>query len=786
MIGPPGAVFQSPATLADRLDAVTPVDVRDEHAYAAGHIPGAVNVPFDEIRDPGSVAPGLLPDQASVAETLGAAGIDPDDSLVAYDGARGVNAARFLLTAAIRGHEGDLSLLDGDMAVWQRSFSTEASPATHEPVEYEPSPAVDPPTASRGAVQAAIDGETLLVDTRSPTEYEQAHVPGAVQLSWETLVGADRRLKPRSELEATLDDCGLSRDREILLYCNTARRLSHTFAVLTELGFDRVRFYEGRLTELIRATADSWDPASLAGAVREAAGGGFDGIAGEIGDDGFSRLHLVGLYTQKQDDHFMVRTKIPGGRITAEQARALGAVAETYARAPADHGGTTQNPVFGDGFLDITTRQGVQFHWVSPADVPDLWDRIEATGITTLQASGNTLRNVVSCPLAGLDDVGVDPRPIADDLADAFEGESRYANLPRKLKVSVVGCPDNCGRAEIQDLGFTPARKDGRQGFHVKVGGGLSDGPRAATDLGIFLTPEQVTPLATATADLFVEHGSYLETAVNRLRYLVAEWGTARFRDRLEARAQFAFESAGTDLTDCYRGDHVGVHDHGDGEHAVGLAVPTGRMGGAAFKRLGTLAEEYGAGELRLTPNQNVVMPHVPAGKLDALLDEPLLEQYTPEPGPFTRGIVTCTGREFCDYGLIETKTRGIRMARELDAWAAREWADPPDVVRVHMSGCSAACAQPQIADIGLRGETVRDRQGTRPAVDVGVGGDLAVPRFIEWAAHAVPAERLPDVVRRLTRAADGEIGQWLESTPSARVQELVMGQGAATPAGGD
>jgi ferredoxin-nitrite reductase len=781
-----GEIFRSPAELADALSSVTVVDTREPRAYRAGHVPGAVNVPYESFRDPSTVSPGRLPDPEDFADLLGEAGIAPDEPIVAYDGDRGVYAARFVLTAAVCGHRGELSLLDGDLTVWERSHEVETDEPARSPVAYDPSPPADPPIVDRDAVEAATEDDTVLVDTRSPAEYDQSHIPGAVQLGWESLVGEDRRLRPTAEIEAELDERGITRDTEVLLYCNTARRLSHTFAVLRELGYEDVRFYEGSLTEWIRAESADWDPVALYDAVRAAAPGGFEGLKRHLGDDVFGRLHLVGLYTQKQDDHFMLRTKVPAGQLTAEQARELGEIAQEFATAPPEHGGSEQNPVFGDGFLDVTTRQGIQLHWISPEDVPEIWDRYESVGLTTLQASGNTLRNVVSCPAAGLADEGCDPRPVAEDVADTFEGNTTYANLPRKLKVSVAGCHENCGRAEIQDLGFTPATKDGRQGFHVKVGGGLSDGPMAAKDLGIFVEPEQVTPLTLATADLFIDHGSYLDTAVNRLKFIVAEWGVDRFREELASYAPFEFEAAGEDHTTRFRGDHVGVHQQDDGRYYVGLNVPTGRLGGEDFRRLAELAETYGDGDIRLTPNQNVLLPHVDGEDVDDLLAEDLLDRYSPDPGPFSRGIVTCTGREFCSYGLVETKSRGHRWATALDEWAAAELDDPPEVVRIHMSGCSASCAQPQIADVALRGETYRDEQGTQPAVDVGLGGDLGRGEFADWLAGDVPIAELPAAVRRLVEAADTDFGDWLAETADDDLYRLVTDDSRSVTVEGD
>ena len=782
----PEITFVEPEWVEAHADTVEVVDVREPRYYESlGHVPGAVNVPFAELRDRGGTATGMLPDTDVVEHRLGEAGITPEDDILAYDGNRGVEAARFLVTVGVYGHAGDLYLLDGDAEVWQRGHDTTTVPPEVTPTEYD-AELHEAPIANRSDVERAIeDPERVLVDTRTRAEYEQAHVPGAVQVSWEEFVDEETRtLRSEPELRERLDEREIDPGRDVILYCNTARRLSHTYAVLSELGYDRVRIYEGSLTDWVRAKSPEWNPRELYEEVRSVADGGFDALAAELGEDVFSRLHLVGLYTTRQDGYFMLRTKAPGGQLTAEQARTLGEIAAEFATAPEEHGGDTQNPVFGDGFLDVTTRQGIQMHWIEPEDVPEIWDRYEEVGLTTVQASGNTLRNVVVCPAAGLGDDHLEVTALAAEIADAFTEDPRYANLPRKFKVSLSGCEENCGRAEIQDFGFVPATKDGQEGFALKVGGGLSDGPRAATDLGIFVPPERVVDLALAGADLFIDHGSYLDTAVNRLRYLVNEWGTDRFREELESYVAFEFEPYDELLTETYRGDHVGIHEQSDGRHYVGLNVPTGRLRGEDLVELATLAEQYGAGELRTTANQNLVLPGVTDEDLDALDEEPILERYSPDPGPFSRGIVTCTGREFCKYGVIETKTRGYTWARELDEWVdsapAIDDESLPDAVRVHLSGCSASCAQPQIADVGLRGEAYRDESRTAQAVDVGLGGDLSQGEFLDWVVGRLPAADVPDAIRRvlggfLEERAPGEsFPEWTRRTGIERLEQLV------------
>ncbi|PCR92283.1 sulfurtransferase [Natrinema ejinorense] len=248
------SVVVSPDWLASRLDdpTVRIVDVRDAWEFdGIGHLPGAVNVPFDSYRDESDVDRGTLPGAEAFAELLGDAGISPDDTIVVYDDTHGVFAARFVLTALEYGHE-DVRLLDGDYSAWNREYETTSETPEVEPTDYEPDPLApeESPLVSYDAVADALERDAALVDTRERDEFEEARLPGAVRFDWREVVDDEtRRLKPKAELEALLADHGITRDREIVLYCNTARRISHTYVVLKALGYENVRFYEGSLTE---------------------------------------------------------------------------------------------------------------------------------------------------------------------------------------------------------------------------------------------------------------------------------------------------------------------------------------------------------------------------------------------------------------------------------------------------------------------------------------------------------------------------------------------------------
>jgi ferredoxin-nitrite reductase len=467
-----------------------------------------------------------------------------------------------------------------------------------------------------------------------------------------------------------------------------------------------------------------------------------DEVPGEV-----ERLKWVGIYPQKQGgDAYMMRVKIPGGVLTPAQTEVIGRIASEFAHGP------IPNPHFGNNFLDLTTRQDVQMHWLRMGDIPEIWRRLEEVGITTVQACGDSARNVLCCPVSGLDhDEVIDAFPVAQAISSYFTGNREYANLPRKFKLSVTGCLEDCAQAEINDVGLLPARlQDGTLGFNLRVGGGLSDGPRMASDIDVFVRPEEAVEITRGIAQVFGELGNRENRWTARMRYLVQELGPEGFREELARRVSVDLTPAGEDLTRRYRGDHVGVHpqkgrdDSGTDLHYVGLNVPVGRMGGEQFEEAGRLAREYGDG-VRLATDQNLVITGVPGERLDDLLAEPLLERFSPNPGAFERGVVACTGSEFCRFGIVETKVRAVEWAREMDE---RVGDVGQEAVRMHFSGCSASCAQPQIGDIGFRGETAKTKEAIVEGVDIGLGGSLGRDAaFIDWVEGSRPTEEVPDAL---------------------------------------
>ncbi|UTF54574.1 nitrite/sulfite reductase [Natronosalvus rutilus] len=521
----------------------------------------------------------------------------------------------------------------------------------------------------------------------------------------------------------------------------------------------------------------------------------FDEIEERAGGGEWERLKWAGMYSHGvQDGYFMMRTKVPGGYLTPDQAEVIGEVVEEYATAPEEYGGENQNECWGDAYLDITTRQDVQKHWVEIEDVPDVWERYDEVGLTTIQGCGDGARNVLGCPAAGLDDHECfDAQPVVDAVSDYFTGNREYANLPRKFKMTITGCKHDCAQSQINDLGLVPARKEleGQEyyGFHVRVGGGLSDGPRMASNLDVFVPPEAAVEFCRAVAQTFKELGDRNNRGVCRMRYLVEQLGPETFEAAIRDRCTVDLPTRGVDLTEGYAGDHVGVHDQKqEGLTYVGFNVIAGRMGGDEFAKAARAARTYGTDDasIRLATDQNFLITHVPAENVEDLLAEPFAQDYQPDPGPFSRGAVGCTGSEFCNYGIIETKKRVRRWARELDERI--DTLDDLEVVRMHMSGCSASCAQPQIADIGFRGETVQvDTDGDDDAdaivegMDFGLGGSIGSDNeFLDWVENAVPADAVIPALERLFEAyaedrTDGErFYEWCRRVDNGHLRSIM------------
>ena len=541
--------------------------------------------------------------------------------------------------------------------------------------------------------------------------------------------------------------------------------------------------------------------------IEEFAERGWESIPEEERDEWFSRFKFWGVFHQRsgQESYFMLRLTNCGGVLEPDQLRAIGEVADEYARGPAE------NPEFGNGWLDFTTRQSIQLHWLKLEDIPEIWAKLEAVGVSSRSAGGDTMRNISGCPVAGKAEEYVESRELLDEIQDGIRDDDALCNMPRKFNISVTGCRQGCAQDSINDVGLEPAHKfidsDERssssnrnpsgseygeevKGFNVRVGGGLGGRePRRARSLDLFVRPEHAYETVRAFVELYHEEGNRQNRSKNRARFFVDEWGTDEIRAALDDRLDFDLERAGTDFRGEYtynagrpaeRGahDHVGVYQQADGNYYVGLSVAVGRLPSEEAIELADLADEYGSGEVRLTRRQNPLIMDVPEKAVHDLLEEPFLDKHKPEPNPYERGAMACTGTEFCSLALTETKARMARMLRWLRD--NTELPDDVDRIKIHFSGCTADCGQAMTADIGLQGMRARKGDDMVEAMDVGVGGGIGEnPTFIEWVRQRVPADEVPGMLANLIEAfcalrEDGQtFREWVDATGHETIVEL-------------
>ncbi|MGV2828796.1 ferredoxin--nitrite reductase [Myxosarcina sp. GI1(2024)] len=427
------------------------------------------------------------------------------------------------------------------------------------------------------------------------------------------------------------------------------------------------------------------------------------------------RLKWLGVfYRPVTPGKFMLRMRTPNGIVTSEQMKAYGEIVQRYGE---------------DSSADITTRQNIQLRGIRLEDIPDIFKRFEALGLTSIQSGMDNVRNLTGSPMAGIDpEEPIDTRELVQKTQDMItnngKGNYEFTNLPRKFNIAIEGGRDNSVHAEINDIAFVPAYREGELGFNVLVGGFFSAKRcEAAIPLNAWVgVNDDVVELSRAILTVYRDRGSRANRQKSRMMWLIEEIGLDEFRSLVEAEFGKPLATATEeDLIDWDKRDRLGVFPQKQpGLNYVGMHVPAGRLQASDLFDIARLAEVYGSGEIRLTVEQNFLIPHIPDENLDAFLAESLLQKFTLEPPPLERSLVSCTGARFCNFALVETKQRALALARELDGEL-----EVPDKVRIHWTGCPNSCGQPQVADIGLMGTKVRKDGQTVEGVDLYMGGKV-------------------------------------------------------------
>jgi sulfite reductase (ferredoxin) len=522
--------------------------------------------------------------------------------------------------------------------------------------------------------------------------------------------------------------------------------------------------------ERVKRERPSW---SILDDIRRYAREGFDSIPA---DDLAVRLRAWGLYTQGDGAgvrgeairHFMMRVRTPNGVLTSAMCRTLADLAERYAR----------------GTLDITNRQNFQLHWLRIEDVPAVWDALAAVGWTSQGACGDNTRTVTGCPLAGVD-AGeiIDASPVAVAVDRHMNGHPDFANLPRKFKISITGCQHWCTYPEINDIGLTAIRRGDETGFSLRVGGGLSTRPHMAVRLDAFVHWDQVVAVTEAVAGIFRDSDVLrVSRAKARMKYLFLTqgWTADRFLSELNSRLGFTLDPAVAEEhapIEHFR-DHVGIHPQRQpGLSYAGFSVAAGRLRPSLLRRIADWAEEYGDGTLRTTIAQNLVVLNVPDARVASFEQAVGSGGIAPVASPFQRGIVACTGSEFCKLALVETKAFSLNLIPDLE----RRLPNFSQHLRIHVTGCPNACGQHSIADIGLQGVQVEDAGQQVDGFELFVGGGLGRDAdFAHRVGVRLPATRVASALETLLRAylatrEEGDVFRtWTARVTDARLKELL------------
>lgn len=467
------------------------------------------------------------------------------------------------------------------------------------------------------------------------------------------------------------------------------------------------------------------------------------------------RFKWLGLYTQRnqnlggeltsklsnaelQDEYFMMRVRFDGGRVSPQQLRTVGEISRDHARSTAD----------------FTDRQNIQLHWIQIEDVPGIWEKLRAVGLDTLLGCGDVPRVILGSPVAGVaEDEIIDATPAIDDIVDDYLPREEFHNFPRKFKTAISGNRRQDVTHEIQDIAFVGVdHPEYGPGFDCFVGGGLSTNPMLSQSLGAWVPLERVPEVWAGVARIFRDYGYRRNRNRARLKFLVAKWGIKKFREVLENEYLDAPLADGEPLTvEPGSRDHLGVHRQKDGNFYLGVKPTVGHATGEQLIAIADVAERFGITRIRTTPMKELLFLDVKEDDIPALsraLDETGL--YS-QPSEFRRGVISCTGLEFCKLAHVTTKARAIELVDILEDTLG----DLDVPISIALNGCPNACARSQVSDIGLKGQIVTDSEGNRvEGFQVHLGGALGLSP--DWGrklrGHKVIADEAPHYVIRLVQ----------------------------------
>ncbi len=446
------------------------------------------------------------------------------------------------------------------------------------------------------------------------------------------------------------------------------------------------------------------------------------------------RFKFHGLfYVAPAQDSFMLRLRVPGGVLTANQLRGLATLAEQH----------------GPGRCDLTTRANLQIRELRPRSIVAVLTTLSRLGMSSRGSGADNIRNITASPVSGLAAGGLlDVQPYADALQHYISNSRDLYGLPRKFNIAFDDGGPISVLADTNDIGFVAVRvTDGHSvpaGVYFRVLlSGITGHRQFASDSGLLLRPDQAVAVAAAMVRVFNEHGDRTDRRKARLKYLLDRWGVERFLSETERKLAFPIIRFPQDECEprgpIDRAGHIGVHAQREGDlRYIGVSVPVGRMPAAQMRALAAIADRWGTGELRLTVWQNLILPNIPADVVNDVLQALLLADLNAEATRVMSGTVACTGSQGCRFAAADTKTHAVALARTLDGLAI---IDQP--MNLHVTGCHNSCAQHYIGDIGMMGVRVGGEDGYQVLLGGGADRDQALARELFTAVKWTEVESL-------------------------------------------
>ncbi|MBS1148797.1 MAG: Ferredoxin--nitrite reductase [Myxococcaceae bacterium] len=508
---------------------------------------------------------------------------------------------------------------------------------------------------------------------------------------------------------------------------------------------------------------------------------------GELTADQYRTYRLSrGVYGQRQADVHMMRIKVPQGVITGAQLRVLAECADTWSR----------------GYGHVTTRQNFQFHFVKVVDVAPFMAAVEASGLTCREACSHTVRNVVGCPYAGVcSGAPFDVTPYGELITRNFLRAKLGSGLPRKFKINISGCPDDCAAGAIMDIGLIAQVRDGKRGFKMLAAGGTSTLTRSARVMDEFLPVEDLLVACEAVVRVFHAEGNRRDMRKARMKWVIEVVGFEQYKQRYEEELAKVRAEGGRPLPEVPPEEAAPTHRpprsssplppppafEAWAKQNVRAQKQPGYSTGVAWLKLGDISsqqmrgfadllEKYGDGTARTTLNQNLLVRWIRNEELPAFfltlqkigLAEPIADSV--------RDVVACPGADTCK--LAVTTSRGVAQLIG-DHLLNQQLSPQAEKTNIKVSGCPNGCAQNHISAIGLQGGIRKVGARLMPQYHVTIGGgvDTNGAQFGRLVAK-IPARRIPEAIDRLI--ALFEKSHLPDEAPRAFFQRLSVEEGKA------